>query len=244
MRDLRLDTLGTVLVVDRDKAAAQDRAYSLLRAGWYADAASPLGSIRRYPDASRVDVLVLGQLEHINELAFIRDIRGGTAHEFRKETTVIVLPVNGDAGALAAYQAGADLTLPCAVPNELLVAAVEQTQRRNVSLKLRTSQIGEITINRAMRRVSVNGTELDLSRKEFELIEAMGAAGARVYTKTELAWAVWGDPVMATNSRAIDTHISRINRKAATLGLPAVAINVWGRGWTLNGTGQRNTTER
>jgi DNA-binding response OmpR family regulator len=244
MSNPRIDTLGTVLVVDPDKAAAQARAYALLRAGWYADAATPLSSIRRYPDAHQVDVIVLGHLEHVNELAFIRELRAGAVHMFRPETTMIALTVNGDTGALAAYQAGADLTLPDTVPNELLVAALEQTQRRHVNFTLRTSHIGEITVNRAMRRVSVKGTELNLSRKEFDLIDAMAATGARVSTKAELARAVWGDPIMATNSRAMDSHISRINRKATAEGLPAVVINHWGRGWTLNADGQHNTTER
>jgi DNA-binding response OmpR family regulator len=64
------------------------------------------------------------------------------------------------------------------------------------------------------RKVEVDGVEVTLSNKEFELLRVMMSRAGQVVTREEILTEVWNDPTMKT-SKTLDMHMSWLRRKIA-----------------------------
>jgi DNA-binding response OmpR family regulator len=92
---------------------------------------------------------------------------------------------------------------------------------------------GPLRLDQAGRRVSVDGAEVALTRKEFDLLAALMRAPGRVLTRERLLQQVWGYDA-AAETRTVDVHVRQLRRK---LGAPAAAWveTVVGVGYRLRG---------
>lgn len=86
-----------------------------------------------------------------------------------------------------------------------------------------------LVINLCPRAVRVDGHEIHLAPKEFDLLAFLAMEPERVFTKGELLRDVWGFAGYA-RTRTVDNHASRLRRKLAEHGVHAVE-NVWGVGY-------------
>lgn len=73
-------------------------------------------------------------------------------------------------------------------------------------------QIGELTIDASARRASLEGRELELARREFDLLLALAERVGEVVTKRELLAEVWQQPYGGAD-RTLDVHLSWLRRK-------------------------------
>ena len=108
---------------------------------------------------------------------------------------------------------GADdyLTKPFYV--EELVARLHAVTRRGAE---RTSilQFGPLVVNLIEREVKVDGADVELTSREFKLLEYLMRSPGRVYTRTQILEHVWGydfDP----NTNLVDVHMTRLRKKLA-----------------------------
>ncbi len=86
---------------------------------------------------------------------------------------------------------------------------------------------GDVRVDLAARTVTAGGTEVDLTQKEFELVEVLvGRAGCAV-SREVLMDKVWGDAFLAV-SRSLDVHISTLRSK---LGRPGLITTIRGFGY-------------
>ncbi|WP_210493587.1 response regulator transcription factor [Patulibacter sp. SYSU D01012] len=92
-------------------------------------------------------------------------------------------------------------------------------------------RIGALVVDPARRRVTVRGTTVALTQKEYALLLALVREPLRVFTKDELLRTVWGFR-SAGVTRTIDSHACRLRRKLAVHGDEFV-VNVWGVGYRL-----------
>lgn len=94
-------------------------------------------------------------------------------------------------------------------------------------------RVGSLLVDRRSRRVTVNGRNVDLSAKEFALLDALARDPRRVVTKQELLRDVWGY-LSSARTRTVDSHASRLRTKLATCGAgDRFVANVWGVGYRL-----------
>ena len=111
---------------------------------------------------------------------------------------------------------GADdwLTKPCH-PEEL-IARVEAVVRRRRRTEARTSGgsvvAGEIAIRADRFQAFVAGASIDLTRREFELIELLASAEGRVLEREEIYQRVWGY-AMARGDRSVDVFVRKLRQK-------------------------------
>jgi DNA-binding response OmpR family regulator len=89
-----------------------------------------------------------------------------------------------------------------------------------------------LAIDRAARRVTVNGNEVELSAKEFALLVKLALDPDRVFTREQLLRDVWGFRTYVP-TRTLESHASRVRRKLDAAGLPGWVVNVWGVGYKL-----------
>ena len=144
-------------------------------------------------------------------LTIVQEIRS-----MRRSTPILVL--TGDAterSTVQALDAGADEYVIKPVPHGELVARVRALLRRRD--RLHESELlsaGSLTLNRFTRDVSVHGTPLALSPREFGLLEHLMLHHAQVVTRSELLKHVWStDQDPGTN--VVDVHVGRLRRKLA-----------------------------
>jgi two-component system response regulator RegX3 len=81
-----------------------------------------------------------------------------------------------------------------------------------------TSQSGRLVVDRARRRVLVDGAAVDLTAKEFDLLAVLAEEPGRVVPRQELLSRVW-DPVWHGSGKTLDVHISGLRRKLGDVDL-------------------------
>ncbi len=111
---------------------------------------------------------------------------------------------------------GADdwLTKPCH-PEEL-IARVEAVVRRRRRTESRSEAepvlVGELEIRADRFQAFVEGRSVDLTRREFELIELLSGAEGRVLEREEIYQRVWGY-AMARGDRSVDVFVRKLRQK-------------------------------
>jgi two-component system phosphate regulon response regulator PhoB len=101
-------------------------------------------------------------------------------------------------------------------PRELALR-VRAVLRRNTSpnATVRPLSHGSLAIDPERHRCSVDGEEVVLTAKEFELLRNLMERPGRVMSRERLLEAVWGSDVVVT-TRTIDTHMKRLREKLGT----------------------------
>lgn len=72
--------------------------------------------------------------------------------------------------------------------------------------------VGALRIDPATRVATLHGRELDLNRKEFDLLHALAARSGRVVTKRQLLAEVWDQPYGGAD-KTVDVHLSWLRKK-------------------------------
>ncbi|MGA6161609.1 response regulator transcription factor [Amycolatopsis magusensis] len=88
---------------------------------------------------------------------------------------------------------------------------------------------GPLRITPQSREVRVGERQVELTRKEFDLLHLLAAEPGRVFTRREIMYVVWNDE-WARSSRTIDTHVSSLRGK---LGMASVVHTVRGVGFRI-----------
>ncbi|QYC37935.1 Response regulator MprA [Nonomuraea coxensis DSM 45129] len=93
-------------------------------------------------------------------------------------------------------------------------------------------RVGPLSIDPATRRVTVNGRRVELTRREFELLEVLALNAGIVLTRQVLLERVWGYDFEVTDN-AVDTFIGYLRRKLEADGEPRMVHTVRGVGFVL-----------
>lgn len=98
----------------------------------------------------------------------------------------------------------------------------------HVALQAGNAGAPGIVVDEEMRRVTVDGREVELTPKEFELLSLLARNPGRPFSRDEILDRVWQDDYEVTD-RTVDTHVQRLRKK---LGPQSEAIQtVWGIGY-------------
>lgn len=84
-------------------------------------------------------------------------------------------------------------------------------------------------VDRGRRQVSVDGQEVVLTAKEFDLLAVLAEEPGRAVPRQELFSRVW-DPVWVGSGKTLDVHVASLRRK---LGDPSLVETVRGVGYRL-----------
>lgn len=162
-------------------------------------------------EQGRPDVVLLDLgLPGIDGLGVVRRIR-------REATTpIIVLSARGhEADKVGALDAGADDYLVKPFGMAELQARLRATLRRSMGPQADAAgrvTIGPLVLDPGVRRVSVDGTEVHLTPREYELLKALLADAGRVAPAARLLRAVWGTEY-ARERHYLHVHVAAIRRK-------------------------------
>lgn len=117
----------------------------------------------------------------------------------------------------------------------VLAAQVKALLRRseNRASSGGTVRVGALAIDRATRRVSWHGEPVELSPREYALLDALAGRAGSVVSKQELLCAVWGDELAATRN-AVEVYVGYLRRKLVAAGAEEVLRTVRGHGYLVS----------
>jgi two-component system OmpR family response regulator len=185
----------------------------------------------REASAERFDAIVLDRmLPGLSGLQVLEAIRGtGDA------TPVLILSALGDTEErVRGLRAGSDdyLAKPFSVAE--LVARVEALGRRQtVESAAMRIHAGKLTMDLAARLVKVADTRIDVTDREFRILEYLARHQGRVVTRSMLLEHVW-DYSFDPQTNIIDQHVSRLRQKLDRVGAGSLIETVRGAGYSLN----------
>jgi two-component system, OmpR family, response regulator RegX3 len=139
--------------------------------------------------------------------------------EIRRESQVpiIMLTARGEeADRIVGLELGADDYVVKPFSAREVVARVRAVLRRAGQTGERPAtealSVGELTLDPATRRVTTAGQEVDLTRKEFDLLRLMMEEAGRVVTRERLIDEVW-DMNWFGSTKTLDVHVSGLRKK-------------------------------
>jgi len=194
------------------------------------------GEALEVAERSQPDLVLLADpLPDATALEVCRRLREGErGRSWDRRVPVIVLGRDGDdAVAVArALDRGADDVVLRPFAYDELLARIRALLRRTAADARDVVEAGPVRIDRATRRVTVEGRPVALSGKEYALLLTLAGEPLRVFTKEQLLRDVWNFR-SAGRTRTVDSHASRLRRKLTALGAGPFVVNVWGVGYRL-----------
>lgn len=143
---------------------------------------------------------------------------------------VIMLTARGEeSDELQGFDIGADEYISKPFSPKILVARVEAILRRaGKKGEDEIIEIGGITIDRLAHQVSVDGKELELSYKEFELLTYFAENKGIALSREKILNHVWNYDYFG-DARTIDTHVKKLRSKLGSKG--ECIKTIWGMGY-------------
>jgi two-component system OmpR family response regulator len=223
--------MRTILVIEDEERTAQEIVEALIATGarvtLCTDGTSGLRHARQGGfDAITLDRLLPG-MDGLELLAQLRD-EGD-------KTPVLVISALGEVDdRVRGLRAGGDDYLIKPFSLVELVARIEAlTRRRDHESGAAILVAGPLRMDLLQRRVSRNGRVLDITQREFRLLEYLARNAGQLLTRSMLYEAVW-DYKFDPGTNLIDVHIGRLRRKVDLDGEAPLIITIRGSGWMFD----------
>lgn len=214
--------LGRVLVVEDEELIRETIALALSEEGYEVltaeDGRSALDlACKRedgsYPELSSLDLIILDlMLPYVNGLDLCRLIR----HEGNSVPILMLSAKGSETDRVVGLEVGADdyLTKPFGM-RELIArcrALLRRHRHAQPQSQETTLKFQDIILYPQECRVTVRGEEINLSPKEFRILELFMSHPRRVWSREQLIERVWGPDFMG-DSKTVDVHIRWLREK-------------------------------
>jgi DNA-binding response OmpR family regulator len=199
-----------VLVIEDDDGIAEPLAQGLSRAG-FAPSRAATGAQALHAPPADVILLDLG-LPDMDGYALCQQLRA------RSPVPILMVTARGsEPERITGLELGADDYIVKPFGFRELVARIRAVLRRTSDTPVAPPQVvGALTVDRRARRVLVDGDEVALSPKEFDLLALLAEDPGAVVSRQTILERVW-DPHWYGPTKTIDVHVATLRRK---LGAP------------------------
>ncbi|MGB3182756.1 MAG: response regulator transcription factor [Cyclobacteriaceae bacterium] len=160
------------------------------------------------PDLILLDIMMPNQdgVETCRQLREVPDLYS---------TFIIFLTARSEEySEVAAFDIGADDYITKPIKPRALMSRISALFRRESKKKKNTDKIsiGSLTIDRTSYTASINGQQVTLPKKEFELLYFLAQHPNKVFSRDELLQNIWGSDVYVL-ARTVDVHIRKVREK-------------------------------
>ena len=225
---------GRILVVEDDEGIRDMLKYNLVAAGFSVQEASDGATGLRTARTARPDLVLLDlMLPGMSGFDFCRALRKTT-----RVPIIIITAKDAEVDKIVGLELGADdyITKPFSIREVLArVHAVlrrSQPEANEPRAIPEQDSIGPFTIDRAARRVILDGLDVKVTAREFDLISYLLAFPGRVHTRDSLLENVWGREFNG-DRKTVDVHIRWLREKFAGRA-PFEIVTVRGIGYRLD----------
>ena len=219
-----------ILVVDDEKLLVKGIKFNLENDGYEVVTGADGMDAVELAAAGDIDLIVLDlMMPRMDGLEACTKIR-----EFSDVPIIMLTAKSEDMGKLMGFEHGADdyLTKPFNILE--LKARIRALLRRAGSTGKQQADVlacDHISIDRSARNAYNDGRLVDLTQKEFDLVELLMRNPNRVYSREALLDAIWGYD-NSSDIRTVDVHIRRLREKLErTPASPEHIMTKWGVGY-------------
>ena len=229
--------MARALVVDDEKIIVKGIRFSLLQDNMEVDCAYDGEEAVAMAKNNKYDVILLDiMLPKLNGFEVCQQIR-----EF-SDVPIIMLTAKGDdMDKILGLEYGADdyITKPFNILE--VKARIKAIMRRSSNKKEKVEEnkkiieVGDLKLDCEGRRVFINGKEINITVKEFDLLEHLALNPNKVYSRENLLNIVWGYEYPG-DVRTVDVHIRRLREKIeSNPSEPKYVHTKWGVGYYFKG---------
>ncbi len=200
-----------ILVVDDEKTLVKGMKFNLENEGYQVECAYDGAAAVELARNEKFDLLILDvMMPEVDGLEACMRIR-----EFSNVPIIMLTAKSEDADKLMGFECGADdyLTKPFNILE--LKARVRALLRRAAGVQRTRGVVltaGDLSLNTEERVAVRDGRTVDLTAKEYDLIELLMRNPRRIYSRENLMNVVWGY-TYAGDYRTVDVHIRRLREK-------------------------------
>ena len=223
-----------VLVVDDEKNIVKGIRFSLLQDGYEVDTAYDGEEALQKANENQYDLIILDvMLPKHSGLEVLQQIR-----EFSSVPVIMLTAKGEDMDKILGLEYGADdyITKPFNILEvkariKAIIRRVSGSRREREEEEERILENGDMRMDFDNRRVTVAGKEINLTSKEFELLELLATHPGKVYSRIMLLQTVWGKDYPG-DVRTVDVHIRRLREKVEPNASEPVYVQTkWGVGY-------------
>lgn len=225
-----------VLVVDDEKLIVKGLRFSLEQEGMEVDCAYDGESALNMIKEQEYDMVLLDiMLPKMNGLEVCQHVR-----EFSSVPIIMLTAKGEDMDKILGLEYGADdyITKPFNIleVKARIKAIIRRTQKQDtVAEKSKIMEIGILKLDSESRRVFIGNREVNLTAKEFDLLELLAFNPNKVYSREKLLNIVWGYEYPG-DVRTVDVHIRRLREKIEeNPSDPKFVHTKWGVGYYFQG---------
>jgi two-component system, OmpR family, alkaline phosphatase synthesis response regulator PhoP len=202
-----------VLVVDDEEPILELLKYNLEKSGYEvktAENGSKAVEIAKKftPDLVLLDIM-MPKMDGVETCRLIREIP-----EMQKSFVVFLTARSEEYSEVAAFDVGADDYITKPIKPRALMSRISALFRRD--MKKETPQalitIGDLTIDRTSYTIKLKNKEINLPKKEFELLFFLAQNPNKVFSREDLLHNIWGTDVYVL-ARTVDVHIRKVREK-------------------------------
>ncbi|WP_285115883.1 response regulator transcription factor [Leifsonia sp. fls2-241-R2A-40a] len=225
--------MTSILLVEDEAALSEPLAYLLKREGYEVEVAEDGPSALAAFDRVGGDLILLDlMLPGIPGTEVCREIRT------RSNVPIIMLTAkDSEVDIVVGLELGADDYVTKPYSSRELLARIRAVLRRRVEeeeLEDGVLEAGTVRMDVDRHTVAVNGQEISMPLKEFELLELLLRNAGRVLTRGQLIDRVWGSDYFG-DTKTLDVHIKRIrSRIEESPSEPRMLVTVRGLGYRFN----------
>ncbi len=221
-----------ILVVDDEKLIVKGIRFSLEQDGFQVDCAYDGGEALEMAKQTEYDAVLLDlMLPVMDGMEVCQQIR-----EFSDMPILMLTAKSDDMDKIMGLEYGADdyITKPFNILE--VKARIKAIIRRNSKNKQKETgskkvAVGELEMDVDSRRVFSKGREINLTAKEFDLLELLLTHPGKVYSREQLLNTVWG-PDYPGDVRTVDVHVRRLREKVEeNPSDPHYVYTKWGVGY-------------
>lgn len=151
-----------------------------------------------------------------------------TIRKYSKVPIIMLTARGEERDELQGFNLGVDEYISKPFSPKILVARVEAILRRSNVMGTESTEVGGIRIDKAARQVTVDGNTVDLSYKEFELLNYFIENQGLALSREKILNNVWNYDYFG-DARTIDTHVKKLRSKLGPKG--EYIKTIWGMGY-------------
>ncbi len=224
--------VGKVLVVDDEKLIVKGIRFSLEQDGMDVDCAYDGEEAFEKAKQNKYDIILLDlMLPKMDGFTVCQQIR-----EFSSVPIIMLTAKGEDMDKILGLEYGADdyITKPFNILEvKARIKAIIRRTKRPVEKEPESNilEFSDMKIDRDSRRVFISNKEINLTAKEFDVLEMLALHQNKVYSREKLLDMIWGSEYPG-DVRTVDVHIRRLREKIETTpGEPKYVHTKWGVGY-------------
>ena len=220
----RMEKLKILVVDDESRMRKLVRDFLVKKDFEVVEAEDGEEALNKFYEQKDIALIILDvMMPKINGWEVCKEIRESS------KTPIIMLTAKGEeSDELMGFDIGADEYISKPFSPKILVARVEAILRRTGKKEQQNLEISGITIDRLGHQVLVDGKELELSYKEFELLTYFIENKGIALSREKILNHVWNYDYFG-DARTIDTHVKKLRSKLGEKG--SYIKTIWGMGY-------------